>query len=155
SVMRGLGLAGAGVLGASLLAACGASSTTTGTTASASSAAAPTTAAATSAAATTSSASKTVAAAATSSTEAVIGQNPTGAKGVVTWLTRTGVSETTWEQKVAVPDFQKANPNIKINLIIAPWAQFDPKLFTLFAANTPVDLWTHWGQSGFARSEEH
>jgi multiple sugar transport system substrate-binding protein len=159
SVMRGLGLAGAGVLGASLLAACGASATTTGTTAAestgaattkAASSAAATTSAATASAATTSSASKTVAAAATSSTEAVIGQNPTGAKGVVTWLTRTGVSETTWEQKVAVPDFEKANPSIKVNLIIAPWAQFDPKLFTLFAADTPVDVWTHWGQSGFA-----
>jgi multiple sugar transport system substrate-binding protein len=152
SVMRGLGLAGAGVLGASLLAACGASATTTATTGSASAAAttAAATTAATTAAATTSSAATTVAAAATSSSEAVVGQNPTGAKGVVTWLTRTGVSETTWEQKVAVPDFEKANPNIKINLIIAPWAQFDPKLFTLFAANTPVDIWTHWGQSGFA-----
>ena len=163
-MMRGIGLAGFGMLGASLLAACGGggtaatssgsasvASSAAASTASASTASASTSAASTeSASSSSASTSKAALGGASTSTEAVIGKNPTGAKGEVTWLTRTGTSETDWEQKVAVPTFQKANPAIKINLIIAPWAQFDPKLFTLAAAGTPVDIWTHWGQSGFA-----
>lgn len=151
TAVRGIGLASLGMLAAPLLAACGASATTTvaGSTSAAASATTAS-AAATTAAATTASTTKAAAAAATTSTATVQGKNPTGKKGEVTWLTRTTLSEENWEKKVAIPAFQKLSPGITINLIVAPWAQFDPKLFTLFAAGTPVDIWTHWGQSGFA-----
>jgi len=133
-----VGVAGVGVLGASLLAACGVGGTvaTSGTT--------------TAAAATTAAKTTAAAAVATSSTATVEGKAPTGKKGEVNWLARTGVVENKWEKTIAVPDFEKANPGVKINLIVAPWDQFDPKLFTLFAAGTPVDVWSHWGRSGFA-----
>lgn len=158
AIMRGLGVAGVGVLGASLLAACGAGTTaaTTGTSAAtvAATTAAATTAATKAAAATTAaattSAATTAAAVASTSTATVQGKAPSGKKGEVNWLARTGVIENDWEKKIAVPDFQKANPGVTINLIVAPWDQFDPKLFTLFAAGTPVDVWSHWGRSGFA-----
>lgn len=68
----------------------------------------------------------------------------------VTWLVRTGLAENKWERDVAVPQFEKQNPSTTINLIVAPNNQFDPKLFTLFAAGIPVDVWSHWGGSGFA-----
>lgn len=68
----------------------------------------------------------------------------------VSWLVRTGLAENKWEREVAVPTFEKQNPDIAINLIVAPNNQFDPKLFTLFAAGIPVDVWSHWGGSGFA-----
>ncbi|MCL4546103.1 MAG: sugar ABC transporter substrate-binding protein [Chloroflexi bacterium] len=142
AVVRGFGLTGMGVLAASVLAACGGSTSTT------------TSASSTAASSTTASASSTTtskaAAAATKTTPSVIGQNPTGKKGEVTWLVRTGLSENNWENKVVKPGFDKAYPKIHLNIIVAPWAQFDPKLFTLFAAGTPVDIWSHWGQSGFA-----
>lgn len=161
-MLRGMSLAGIGVLGASLLAACGASgATTAAATSAAATSAAATSAAATSAAAASASASSTSASttasaaaaaalgAAATPTPGVVG-NIASKKGVVNWLVRTGIVENKWEKTVAVPQFQKANPSLSVNLIIAPWAQFDPKLFTLFAADTPVDIWSHWGQSGFA-----
>jgi len=63
----------------------------------------------------------------------------------VTWLVRTGLPENKWEREVAVPQFEKQNPGTTVNLIVAPNNQFDPKLFTLFAAGIPVDIWSHWG----------
>ncbi len=142
SLLRGAGLAGIGVFTASVLAACGGATTaTSSTTASSSSSAVQKTS---------STSSTAVKAAATSSTQGVVGKNPTGKKGEVTWLVRTGLSENNWEKNVVEPGFAKAYPNLHLNVIIAPWAQFDPKLFTLFAAGTPVDVWSHWGQSGFA-----
>ncbi len=155
SLMRGLGIAGIGVFGASLLAACGAGATaTTGASSAASSAAssqpASSASAATSASASSSSTASSAVQAVTSSSASVEGKNPTGKKGEVTWLTRTGIVENDWEKKIAIPEFQKANTGVTINLIVAPWEQFDPKLFTLFAAGTPVDVWSHWGRSGFA-----
>ena len=73
-----------------------------------------------------------------------------GKMSTVTWLVRTGLVENNWEQHVATPDFQKAYPNIKVNLVIAPGGnQFDQKLFTLWAAGVPIDVWSHWGNAGF------
>jgi multiple sugar transport system substrate-binding protein len=146
NVLRGFGLASLGLVATSIVAACAGSAT-------------PTPAASTSSNAAVAKSTPTTAAqpassgqAASTPTAAPAGQsNATSGNGsTVSWLVRTGQVENKWEKEVAVPQFQKANPNIKINLIISPWDQFDPKLFTLFAGGTPVDVWAHWGRSGFA-----
>src|SRR5690349_6016630 len=54
----------------------------------------------------------------------------------LTWLVRVTLSENAWEQKVAIPHFQKANPGIKIKPIIIsnPSQNFDLKLSNLLIA---------------------
>ncbi len=147
-VIRTLGLGSLGIIGGSLLAACGGGAPAASpTTAPAQQAAAPT---ATSAPAQQAAAPTPTAAAQNQAAPAAQGNAPSGKKGEVSWLVRTGTVENKWEKDVAIPQFQKENPSIKINLIVSPWEQFDPKLFTLFAAGTPVDVWAHWGRSGFA-----
>lgn len=47
-----------------------------------------------------------------------------------------------------VPEFEKTHPNIKINVITVPYAQFDTKLQTLMASNPP-DVTSHYGDGGF------
>lgn len=141
-VMRAFALSSLGVIGGSLLAACaGGAPAASPTAAPAQQAAAPTA---------TTAAAKQAAAPTPTAAPAAQAQAPTGKKGEVSWLVRTGTVENKWEKEIAIPQFEKANPNIKINLIVSPWEQFDPKLFTLFAAGTPVDVWAHWGRSGFA-----
>jgi len=68
----------------------------------------------------------------------------------VIWYVRTNDSEQPWEQNVVIPDFEAKNPNIKINLTIVTWDDFDTKMQTMLAAGTPPDVWSHWGPSGFA-----
>jgi len=68
----------------------------------------------------------------------------------VIWYVRSNSVENPWESTVAIPGFEKDHPNIKINLVIVPWADFDTKMQTMIAAGTPPDIWSHWGPSGFA-----
>ncbi len=68
----------------------------------------------------------------------------------VIWYVRTNESEQPWEQDVVIPDFEAKHPNIKINLVIVTWDDFDTKMQTMIAAGTPPDVWSHWGPSGFA-----
>ena len=67
------------------------------------------------------------------------------------WFMRTDPLETPWE-KSEVAAFEKAYPNIHINLITAPNpnGQFDLKFNQLIQAGTPADIWSHLGQAGFA-----
>ncbi|WP_054949177.1 ABC transporter substrate-binding protein [Numidum massiliense] len=48
------------------------------------------------------------------------------------------------------PAFEKENPGVKLNVLSVPYDQYDSKLSTLIAGGTPPDVWSHWGQSGFA-----
>jgi multiple sugar transport system substrate-binding protein len=68
----------------------------------------------------------------------------------VIWYVRTEDAEQPWEQDVIIPDFEAKHPNIKINLTIVTWDDFDTKMQTMIAAGTPPDVWSHWGPSGFA-----
>jgi len=68
----------------------------------------------------------------------------------VIWYVRTEESEQPWEQDVIIPDFEAKHPNIKINLTVVTWDDFDTKMQTMIAAGTPPDIWSHWGPSGFA-----
>ncbi len=67
----------------------------------------------------------------------------------VIWLVRTNEAEQNWELGTIIPDFEKQNPNIRINLVVVPSSDFDTKMQTMIAANTPPDIWSHWGPSGF------
>jgi len=48
-----------------------------------------------------------------------------------------------------IPDFNKTFPKVKIEVVTAPYDQFDTKLQTMIAGNTPPDITSHFGQSGF------
>lgn len=48
-----------------------------------------------------------------------------------------------------IPDFNKKFPKVKIEVVTAPYDQFDQKLQTMIAGNTPPDVTSHFGQSGF------
>jgi multiple sugar transport system substrate-binding protein len=75
---------------------------------------------------------------------------PEAAKATeVIWYVRANDNEQKWENEVAIPQFEAKNPNIKINLVVVPWADFDTKMQTMIAAGTPPDVWSHWGPSGF------
>ncbi len=69
-------------------------------------------------------------------------------KVTVSWFVRSQPEEQPWERTL-IKEFESKNPNIKINLIIVKWDDFEPKLNAMFAAGTPPDIWSHWGASGF------
>lgn len=142
-----------------VLSACGGSGTASAvtSTASASSPATATSAAVVStssatATAATSSAGTTASSAASPSVATTAAVQPAGnvssAPATVVWMTRTDVHENKWEKTIAIPDFEKANPTIKINWINTPWAQYFPKQMTMNAAGTPPDLWVPYGSTG-------
>jgi multiple sugar transport system substrate-binding protein len=62
-------------------------------------------------------------------------------------MVRTGPVENKWEQQVAIPHFQKMNPEISIKLLNVPGADFDAKIYNLVAAGIPPDVWSQWGNS--------
>ncbi|WP_274652720.1 ABC transporter substrate-binding protein [Paenibacillus humicola] len=51
--------------------------------------------------------------------------------------------------ETAIPEFEKENPGIKVEIINTPFEEFDSKMSTLVAGGTPPDVWSHWGHSGF------
>ncbi len=71
------------------------------------------------------------------------------ASSKVSWLVRTGPTENAWEQKVAIPHFQKKHPEVSVQPLIVPGPQFDVKLANLVSAGTPPDVWSQWGPSNF------
>ena len=91
---------------------------------------------------------ETGAAAAPASDQATAAPAAEGQTEVI-WYVRSNDDEQKWEEQV-IKDFEAANPNIKINLVVTPWADFDTKMQTMIAAGTPPDIWSHWGPSGFA-----
>ena len=46
----------------------------------------------------------------------------------VIWYVRTEDAEQPWEQDVIIPDFESKHPNIKINLTVVTWDDFDTKM---------------------------
>ena len=67
------------------------------------------------------------------------------------WFMRINDQEDPWE-RAEVAGFQKLNPNININLVLAPNPNggFDTKFNQLHQAGTTPDIWSHLGQDGFA-----
>lgn len=67
----------------------------------------------------------------------------------IKWLMRSNPFENKWEKEVVIPKFEKEHPNIKVNLIVVPANEVDPKLSTMVAAGDPPDIFSMWGDSGF------
>jgi multiple sugar transport system substrate-binding protein len=65
------------------------------------------------------------------------------------WLMRSNPFENKWQREVVVPKFEALHPNIKINLIVVPFDDVDPKLSVMVAAGDPPDIFSQWGASGF------
>jgi multiple sugar transport system substrate-binding protein len=73
----------------------------------------------------------------------------TGPQTEVIWYVRANDSEQKWEYNTIIPSFEAQNPNIRINLVVVSTTDFDTRMQTMLAANTPPDIWSHWGPSGF------
>ncbi len=70
-------------------------------------------------------------------------------KAEVSWYVRPNEVEQKWENEVAIPNFEAKNPNIKIDLVVVPWADFDTKMQTMIAAGLPPAIWSYGGPSSF------
>ena len=69
----------------------------------------------------------------------------------IVWMARTNVVENPWEQDVAIPAFEAANPNITVNLLIVDQADIAVKREAMIAAGEPLHVWSpNWGGNGFA-----
>jgi multiple sugar transport system substrate-binding protein len=77
------------------------------------------------------------------------GDSGGGGKTTLRWLVRTNPIMAPWYEKT-VAAFEAANPDIKIDTIIVPTNEYDTKLTTMGAGGRPADVFTHWGQSGWA-----
>jgi|DewCreStandDraft_5_1066085.scaffolds.fasta_scaffold00466_18 multiple sugar transport system substrate-binding protein len=74
---------------------------------------------------------------------------PKKVSGTIVWFVRNNPPELEWEEQGAIPAFRQRFPEVTIELVPTPNAEFDTKLFSLISAGTPPDLWTHWGTAGF------
>ncbi|MCC3374187.1 ABC transporter substrate-binding protein [Cohnella sp. REN36] len=54
-----------------------------------------------------------------------------------------------WVKKLS-SEFEKTHKNIKVKIIEVPFDNFDSKLQTMLASNTPPDITTHIGWAGFS-----
>jgi len=72
------------------------------------------------------------------------------ASSTVTWLVRTDPVINPWERST-IQAFEKAHPDIQIQLIISPpGAAYDQKLLTLVASGNPPSIFSHWGNDSWA-----
>ncbi len=77
-------------------------------------------------------------------------QAPAPAKQTeVTWYTRVNEAEQKWEIETVIPNFQRAYPGIKINLVAVPAADYDRRLQAMVTSGAGPDIWSHWGTNGF------
>lgn len=67
----------------------------------------------------------------------------------IKWLMRSNPFENKWQREIVIPKFEALHPNIKVNLIVVPFDDVDPKLSTMVAAGDPPDVFSMWGASGF------
>lgn len=138
-------LAGASVA-ALTLAACGGSAASTAT--SAASASAPASSAS-AAVATADVSATTTAVTASTAAASPAAAAPALSAQTIQWLMRSSPTENPWEQKQVIPGFNAVQPDIKVQLIIVPFNQVDPKLTTMIASGTPPDVFSEFGQAGF------
>ncbi|KKI89752.1 hypothetical protein WQ54_25755 [Bacillus sp. SA1-12] len=87
-----------------------------------------------------------------SSSSSTPSEKDSGGKTKLTILTTAapGKEKEWFFKEVLKPEFEKANPDITLEVIAVPWDNFDSKLSTLVAGGTPPDVFSHWGASGFA-----
>jgi multiple sugar transport system substrate-binding protein len=69
----------------------------------------------------------------------------------IVWMVRTNETENPWEQEIAIPNFEKEHPDIKVNLLIIDQPDIAMKREAMIAAGEPLHVWsTNWGGDGFA-----
>ncbi len=77
------------------------------------------------------------------------GESSGGKAVTISWLVRsTDKGLTTWEKQTA-KDFEAAHPNIHVNIISVPNANYDQKLITMNAGGTPPDIFSQWGSNSW------
>ena len=73
---------------------------------------------------------------------------PAGAPISVAWMTRGSVPENKWEKDVAIPQFQKAFPTIKVEWLNIAYADYVTKSMVMGASGTAADIWGANGGAG-------
>jgi len=68
----------------------------------------------------------------------------------ITYLVRTDIQPTIikWGE-ATVEEFQKLNPNIKVEMVGVPWGDYNAKLLAMYAAGTPPEVSANYA-AGFA-----
>lgn len=67
------------------------------------------------------------------------------ASGTVNWLVRTTVEENNGQKQVFEPMVKQQLPNVKLNRIIVPSAEYIPKINSMAAANESLEIWGFGG----------
>ncbi|MCL4541208.1 MAG: extracellular solute-binding protein, partial [Chloroflexi bacterium] len=80
--------------------------------------------------------STTASVSSTKAAAAQVASKPT----TVTWFVRSSPVENPWERKVAIPEFEKLHPQIKVNLIVNPGTAWNTKILAMYAGGTPPDV---------------
>lgn len=66
----------------------------------------------------------------------------------ITWMVSSDVAFNPWcERRIAA--FNKANPSIHAQLLVVPYAQYDTKFASMWAAGSAPDVFSQWGVAGF------
>ena len=66
----------------------------------------------------------------------------------IVWYNNSDPVRNAWEEDV-VKQFTAKAPDIKVELMVVPWDEFEPKMAALLASGQPPDVWSEWGSSGF------
>lgn len=161
---RGFLATGLGTVGV-VVAACGRSAPSSPAPSSGTSAIAPAAAATPPPAATSPPAATVVAASPTAQVVAVANAtaapaatsqaSTSGAGNAFTWIVYANTLQDKWETTYAIPEYKKVHPEVTINRIQLPYAQFNTKIFALQAAGeTPnlfgFDIFATWWARGLA-----
>ncbi len=86
-------------------------------------------------------------------------QKPTGVARIqcqegqkeLVWMVRNSPVENAWEQKIVRPAFQKAQPDICLNILSINQPDIAVKRQAMLAARQPLHVWSpNWGGNGFA-----
>jgi len=64
-------------------------------------------------------------------------------------MVRVDEREQQWQREQAIPEFERQNPGIKINLVPVVWADYDNKMQAMIAAGVAPDIFSLWGASSF------
>jgi multiple sugar transport system substrate-binding protein len=68
-----------------------------------------------------------------------------GDRGKVTWLVRSTPAENKGQEQVFEPAIKKALPNIELERVIVPQAQYIPKINSMAAAQESLEIWGFGG----------
>jgi len=82
-------------------------------------------------------------------TKAPAAEAPAAEAVTLRWYANADPTRNAWMTDVAIPDFASINSNIKVEPMIVPWDEFDPKLTSMFAANDLPEIFANWGSTGY------